>query len=286
MKKILVIGARGMAGHIVLSYLKSVGEYIVHGVARGINASDEIFNVDVSDTNKLQSIVADNNYDVVVNCIGLLNKTAEDNPDEAVWYNSYFPHLLEAWGIDYDFTLVHISTDCVFSGKEGGYTESSFKNGIGFYAQSKALGEVINERDLTIRTSIIGPELKENGIGLLHWFLNQTGKVSGYTKAYWTGVTTLELAKAIHASIQQDIKGLYHLVNNDKISKFELLQLFNTIFREGQILIEPNEDYRIDKSLINNREDFNYQVPSYSDMIYEMKQWIDTSKSSYTHYGL
>jgi len=286
MKKILVIGARGMAGHIVLSYLKSAGEYIVHGVARGISGSDKIFDVDVSDTDKLQSIVADNKYDVVVNCIGLLNKTAEDNPDKAVWYNSYFPHLLEAWGIDYDFKLVHISTDCVFSGKEGGYTESSFKNGIGFYAQSKALGEVINERDLTIRTSIIGPELKENGIGLLHWFLNQTGKVSGYTKAYWTGVTTLELAKAIHASIQQDIKGLYHLVNNDKISKFELLQLFNTIFREGQILIEPNEDYRIDKSLINNREDFNYQIPSYSNMIYEMKQWIDISKSSYTHYGL
>ena len=117
---------------------------------------------------------------VVINCIGLLNNTAEDNPELAVWFNSYFPHLLAAFGKKYDFKLIHISTDCVFSGKEGGYKEDSFKNGNGFYAQSKALGEVINNKDLTFRTSIIGPELKHNGIGLFHWFMNQENEISGF----------------------------------------------------------------------------------------------------------
>ena len=124
-----------------------------------------------------------------------------------------------------------------FSGKEGSYTEDSFKNGIGFYAQSKALGEVINTKDLTFRTSIIGPELKQNGIGLFHWFMNQSGDVSGYKEAFWSGVTTIELAKAIDQAIDQKLTGLYHLVNNNKISKYDLLDYINTVFRNDKILI-------------------------------------------------
>ena len=176
--------------------------YKVFGIARDVNANENLFVLDVSDTNKLEQIIKENSFDIVINCIGLLNKTAESSPELAVWYNSYFPHLLSSLGSKYDFKLIHISTDCVFSGKEGGYREDSFKNGVGFYAQSKALGEVINTNDLTFRTSIIGPELKQNGIGLFHWFMNQEKKISGFSKAYWTGVTTLELAEGINQAIR------------------------------------------------------------------------------------
>src|SRR5690606_12791345 len=166
MKKVLVVGAKGMAGHVVKVFLTDLSKYEVWGVARGEDSEDErLINLDVSNTNKLKELILKSQFDVVINCIGILNKTAEDNPEIAVWYNSYFPHLLESWAKKTGFKLIHISTDCVFSGKEGGYTEDSFKNGIGFYAQSKALGEVINSTDLTFRTSIIGPELKNDGIG-------------------------------------------------------------------------------------------------------------------------
>ena len=136
MKKVLVIGCKGMAGHVIKTYLESLNNYQVIGIARNVNSNKNLFNLDVSDTNKLEQILKESSFDIVINCIGLLNKTAEDNPELAVWFNSYFPHLLSNFGNKYGFKLIHISTDCVFSGKEGGYKEDSFKNGNGFYAQS------------------------------------------------------------------------------------------------------------------------------------------------------
>lgn len=286
MKKVVVIGCKGMAGHVVKTYLESTGEYDIWGIARGIDSGQKLINLDVSNTKELESILDNGSFDVVINCIGLLNKTAEDNPELAVWFNSYFPQLLASYGKKHNFKLVHISTDCVFSGKEGGYKEDSFKNGIGFYAQSKALGEVINTKDLTFRTSIIGPELNENGIGLFHWFMCQNDEVFGYSEAYWSGVTTIELAKGIHEAIKQDLTGLYHFVNSSKISKFDLLNEFNSNFRDGGINIISKSDYKVDKSLINTRDDFNYTINSYQIMIKEMKNWILDYKNIYKHYSI
>tara|TARA_B110000967_G_scaffold192317_1_gene218855 strand:+ start:212 stop:1072 length:861 start_codon:yes stop_codon:yes gene_type:complete len=284
MKKVLVIGCKGMAGHVIKTYLESLNNYQVIGIARNVNSNKNLFNLDVSDTNKLEQILKESSFDIVINCIGLLNKTAEDNPELAVWFNSYFPHLLSNFGNKYGFKLIHISTDCVFSGKEGGYKEDSFKNGNGFYAQSKALGEVINNKDLTFRTSIIGPELKYDGIGLFHWFMNQENEISGFSKAYWTGVTTLELAEGINHSIQQDLKGLYHFVNESKISKYDLINIFNQNFRDNKIKITEDSTYKIDKSLISTRNDFKYNVSSYTDMIFKMKQWMSQYNENYNHY--
>ena len=286
MKKVVVIGCKGMAGHVVKTCLESTGLYDVWGIARGIDSGQKLINLDVSDTKELESILDNGSFDVVINCIGLLNKTAEDNPELAVWFNSFFPQLLASYGRKHNFKLVHISTDCVFSGKEGGYKEDSFKNGIGFYAQSKALGEVINTKDLTFRTSIIGPELNENGIGLFHWFMSQNDEVFGYSEAYWSGVTTIELAKGIHEAIKQDLTGLYHFVNNTKISKFDLINEFNSNFRDGGINILSKSDYKVDKSLINTRDDFNYTINSYKIMIKEMKNWILDYKNIYKHYSI
>ena len=284
MKKVLVLGCKGMAGHVIKTHLESLGIYEVWGLARDVKSKHNLINLDVSDTQELEDILNKGDFDVIINCIGLLNKTAEENPDKAIWFNSYFPHLLSNLGNKYGFKLIHISTDCVFSGNEGGYEEDSFKNGIGFYAQSKALGEVVNSKDLTFRTSIVGPELKHNGIGLFHWFMNQNNDVFGFSNAYWSGVTTIELAKGINEAIKQGLTGLYHFVNGSKISKFHLLKEFNSNFRDGGINIISKSDYKVDKSLINTRNDFNYTITSYQIMIKEMKNWILDYRNLYTHY--
>ena len=153
-----------------------------------------------------------------------------------------------------------------------------------FYDRSKALGELDNNKDLTFRNSIIGPDMNENGIGLFNWFMKQDNQISGFTKAIWTGVTTLTLAKAMEQALKENLTGLYNLVNNETINKYELLNLFNKYTREKQIDILPSDKVSLDKSLINNRKDFSFNVPSYEIMVTEMKEWIDNHKNFYPHY--
>ena len=288
MKKILIIGSKGMAGHVMQRYFSTIDGFEVYAVARNISENNNSFNVDVSDTEKLQTIIKEHEFDVVVNCIGILNKDAEDNPSKAVWFNSYFPHFLEEITKNTKTKVIHISTDCVFSGKRGNYTEADVKDGIGFYAQSKALGEIDNTKDVTIRTSIIGPEINTKGIGLLHWFLSQPldAKLNGYSNAYWTGLTTLELAKVVHEIIKQNISGIIQVVPNEKINKYELLRLFNAIFRNNQLEIANYDAYKVDKSLLFTRQDFDYHVPTYEQMLVDLKAWISNQNILYKHYQL
>jgi len=170
-----------------------------------------------------------------------------------------------------------------FSGINGNYHEGSNKDGTSVYAQTKSLGEIDNSKDLTLRTSIIGPELNLNGIGLFNWFFQQEGVISGYTNSFWTGITTFELMNAIDCAIKNNLTGLYHLVNSQKISKHELLELIKAIFNR-KIIILPNDKHVVDKSLINTRKDFVFKVKSYSQMIEEMRQWIDLNIDLYPHY--
>lgn len=280
MKKVLVIGSKGMAGHVIYRFLSLLGEYDVYGVARNVEQTDRVFNLDVSDTEALKKII-DLQFDVVINCIGILNKDAEDHPHKAIWFNSYFPHLLESLTKDTKTKVISISTDCVFSGKRGGYSENDFKDGEGFYAQSKSLGEINNEKDLTIRTSIIGPELNQNGIGLFHWFMKQETETNGYSQAFWSGITTIELAKVVHQVILQDIKGLIIVAGKSKIDKYSLLKLFNKIFRNDSLVVLENSKYKVDKSMHSSRTDFDYNMPSYEEMIVDMKNWIDNNSYNY-----
>ena len=138
------------------------------------------------------------------------------------------------------------------------------------------MGEISDEKNLTFRNSIIGPDIKKEGIGLFNWFINQSceSTINGYTKSIWTGVTTLTLAKAMEQAAIQNISGLYNLVNNTTITKYELLCLFNEYFRSGKMKINAIDGIRQDKSLINTRQDFDFLVPSYEEMIKEMKIWI------------
>lgn len=276
MKKILIIGSKGMAGHMIKNYLESRNKYEVYSTFRKKEneiLNEKEFDLDAFNTEKLREILNTVKPDFVINCIGILNQFAEENPDIAIYVNGYFPHLLDRLSKEYSYKLIHITTDCVFSGKKGNYTENDFRDADSYYGRSKAIGEVNNNRTLTFRTSIIGSDINENGIGLFNWFTKQSGEINGYSNVFWSGVTTLELAKAIEASFEQNISGIYHLTNNEKISKYDLLKLFAK-YTGKEIKINKYEDYHSDKTLIDTRKEFDYTVPSYEEMIKEMTEEI------------
>lgn len=281
--KILVLGATGMAGHTIAIYLKEAGHEVTAFSRREFKFCDNIIG-DIRDFDFLRKVIEQGNYDAIINAIGILNKNAEDNKALAVLLNSYLPHFLSNITKNMKTRIIHMSTDCVFSGKTGGYIETSFKDGETFYDRSKALGEIENNKDLTFRNSIIGPDINSKGIGLFNWFMKQERQVNGFTKSIWTGVTTLTLAKAMERALEENLTGLYNLVNNENISKFDLLQLFNKHMKDDAIAISPSDKVLLDKSLVNNRNDFSYTVPSYEIMVIEMKKWIENHTELYPHY--
>jgi len=171
-----------------------------------------------------------------------------------------------------------------FSGARGVYSENDVTDGSTFYDRSKALGEVIDNKNLTFRNSIIGPDMNQNGIGLFNWFMKQEEYVNGYQKTIWSGVTTLTLAMAIEKAAEQKITGIYHLVNNRSINKFDLLTLFNKYFRNNSIIINPVDGINVNKSLINNRKDFIFEVPTYDAMLKDLAAWVANHQNLYCHY--
>lgn len=283
--KILVLGGTGMAGHVISIYLKESGHDVTVFSRTQIDYCENIVG-DITDFENLVNILDEGNYDSVVNAIGILNQEAENNKSKAVLLNSYLPHFLSDILKGTNTKIIHLSTDCVFSGNKGAYIESSLKDGMTFYDRSKALGELDNCKDLTFRNSIIGPDINENGVGLFNWFMKQKETIFGYDKVIWTGVTTITLSKAIEQALKENLTGLYHLVNNETISKFELLMLFNLNMKENKIDIIRNNEIEINKSLINTRNDFSFCVPSYEIMILEMKEWVKNHIELYPHYLL
>lgn len=283
--KLLVLGCNGMAGHTVSLYLKERG-YDVFGFDRKKSNYINSIDGDAKDTEFLRKLVNEGNFDAVINCIGILNQFAEKNKALATLLNSYLPHFLADITSDTKTQVIHISTDCVFSGKRGGYTESDYCDNESFYGRSKALGELEDGKNLTIRNSIVGPDLNPDGIGLFNWFMKQQGHINGYIKAIWTGQTTLQLAKTIEAAAKQKVHGLYNMVPDHPITKYELLQLFNRYFRDNRITIIPTGDVVDNKSLRRTRYDFNYLIPDYEIMVSELADWVNNHKYMYPHYGL
>lgn len=281
--KFLVLGATGMAGHTISLYLNEQGHDVT---AFSISAFPYCKNIqgDAADKEFVTKMLQDGRYDVVINCIGILNQACDKEPSKVVYLNSYLPHLVADVLKGFETKFIHMSTDCVFSGKAGSYNEKSFRDGETFYDRTKALGEIEDNKNLTFRNSIIGPDMNEDGIGLFNWFMKQGYNINGYTKAIWTGVTTLTLAKAMEKAAIDDLTGIYNLVNNECINKFDLLGLFNKHMRNGEINIKPSGAVNLNKSLVNNRKDFSYIVPSYEQMIVEMKEWIYSHKELYPHY--
>ena len=273
--KILILGGKGMAGHVITAYLKQKPEYNVLYTSKDRNDRAGIY-LDVTDSTKLEEVIDRIKPDITVNCVGILNDYANNNTKLAFQVNSLLPHQLEKLTERNNGKLIHISTDCVFLGTKGEYTEKDTPDGTSFYAQSKQLGEIISDKHLTIRTSIIGPELKENGIGLFLWFMKQKGKIKGYEKVYWNGVTTLVLAKAIENMIKNEITGLYHLGSNQKISKYRLLCMIMEIFNKTDVEIIPDSNIVLDRTIKSTRTDYHYQIPTYEIMMKELKGWMES----------
>ena len=184
------------------------------------------------------------------------------------------------------FRLIHMSSDCVFSGANGPYRESDRRDADEVYGRTKALGEIVNDRDLTIRTSKIGPELNAGGSGLFNWFMAQQGRIKGFAEAMWSGVTTLELAKAVDAAINEYTTGLVHLTNGQAISKYELLMLFREIWKRDDIDVERDTSRKSNRGLLRTRSDYRYQVPTYRSMLEEMKSFMDAHRALYQFYEI
>jgi len=275
MKKVVVFGSSGMAGHMVYKYLESLGEYDLMGISRTIvpEIKSESFDIE-SDFEECIDYLDQFKPDVIINCIGLLVKSCEEDPTRAIFVNSMWPHALENICQESGARLIHISSDCIFDGKQGPYTEQDWPTEKNWYGRTKSLGEVVNSKDLTIRTSIIGPELKDDGVGLFGWFMRQSGDVSGFINVMWNGITTLELAKQIHTILGSNLAGLYHLVTEIPIAKGELLTHIQNIWAKTDVEIKPTSSVPSNKVLLNNRiGEYDPKIPMYAIQLEEMKDF-------------
>lgn len=283
MVRTLILGATGMLGHKLIQVFSQ--QFEVYATVR---SSTEAFaghpvlaqksllgNVSVENFDGVVRAIALSQPQYVINCIGIVKQQlAAKDPLPSISVNALFPHRLaqvcQAAGI----RLIHISTDCVFSGRKGNYLESDVADAEDLYGRTKLLGEVTSEGCLTLRTSIIGREF-ETSQGLVEWFLSQKGKtIRGYKQAIFTGFTTHALAEIIAQIITKysDLHGVWH-VAAEPISKFELLSLVKEIYRLN-IEIEPDETFRCDRSLNSDRirQATGFVPPSWSDMIEQMYQ--------------
>jgi len=273
---ILILGSQGMAGHTIAKYLKQKNINVVCAAR-----NNEKYVIDVENKSSIREILSLKNFDYIINCIGLLVKDSNETPDRAALVNSWFPHYLEFLLKDTSTKLIHLSTDCVFNGSKGNYVEEDIHDEMNFYGRSKSFGEVNNKKDITFRMSIIGPEIKSNGTGLLHWILNNKATdLPGWENVWWNGITTLQLAKCIELYMKSPtFSGVYHLVNNNlRISKYELLSTINNIFNLNKNIIKVESPKFINKILIDTRKTINFNIQNYDVQISELKSFIEDYK--------
>jgi dTDP-4-dehydrorhamnose reductase len=282
LSRVLVLGSGGMAGHLVCRYLQEAG----HSVTPvGHDTGDSEVHVDAEDEDAMCRLLAERLPDVIVNCIGVLVKDSERSPLRAIRLNALLPRILERESRVLGTMTIHVSTDCVFSGARGPYAEDDVPDGDDTYGKSKALGELNNDRDLTIRTSIIGPELKVNGTGLFHWFMRQDGLIDGYRQVFWGGVTTLELARFVDTCIRRPLAGLVHLTNGVPISKYELLALMKNIWGKNSVIIRGADVPVSNKGLRCTRTDIGHRVPPFRTMLEELHAFMAAHPDLYRQYA-
>ena len=283
--KFFICGCNGMAGHTISLYLKEKG-HDVYGFDLRESQIIPSFAGNAFDTETLAKVIKEGKYDTVINCIGLLNQFAEQNHALATFLNSYFPQFLAKTTEGTDTQVIQMSTDCVFSGSKGNYEESDLRDNTTFYGRSKALGELEDDKNVTFRDSIVGPDTNANGPSLLNWFMAQKGPINGFTNRMWTGLTTLELAKAMEKASIERFHGLVNLVPDHSISKYGLVSLFNHYLRNDEVTINPIEGIPSDLSLKRTNFDFSFIVSDYETMVSEMADWVKEHKELYPHYNL
>lgn len=279
--RVLVLGGAGMLGHKVCQVFRQrfdtwatvLPGYRAPGGYEILQADRLLDGVDAFQLDSVVRVMAEVKPDAVINCIGIIKHLrAAKDPIVSLTINSLFPHQLANLCRACGARMVHMSTDCVFSGRKGMYTEDDVSDAEDLYGRTKFMGEVGAPGCLTVRTSIIGREL-DTANGLIEWFLSQRGgKVRGFQKAIFTGFTTDALARIIADVLenQPQLSGVYQ-VSSDPINKFDLLKLVNEIYGLG-IQIEPNSDFVCDRSLDSSRfrSAVGFQPPTWEQMIQEM----------------
>ena len=279
--RILVLGANGMLGNAALRVMDEKQDWEVFGTVRSANVSQLfsdriaerlIAGCDVENHDALVKVFSQARPDVVINCIGLIKQLADtDDPLQAIPINSLLPHRLARLCGLAGARLVHISTDCVFSGAKGRYLEADFPDADDLYGRSKFLGEVDYPHAITLRTSMIGHELSGNH-SLIGWFLNQQVSVKGFTRAIFSGLPTVELSRLIRDVVipRPDLHGVYH-VAADPIAKHDLLHLVAEVYGKS-ITIVPNDTLVIDRSLDSTRfcSATGYIAPQWPELIRRM----------------
>ena len=277
--RVLILGASGMLGHKL--YQTCSKRFTTVATARSSAALVEALDVDgrvieaidAADLSRVEHALAEVRPDAVINCIGIVKQdAAAKDPVASIGVNSLFPHLLARACAAVGARLIHLSTDCVFSGRAGHYTESDFPDADDLYGRSKLLGEVTGPGCLTIRTSMIGRELSGQH-GLLEWFLAQDGgRVRGFRRAIFSGFTTAALAELLCGVVaeHQNLSGLWH-VAADPISKCDLLRLIRHAYRVS-VEIDPDDAVVCDRSLDGSRfrQATGFLAPSWETMIRSM----------------
>lgn len=276
--RVVVLGATGMLGHRLVQTLSS--RCAVLGTVRGdagrwsghpaFAGAELRGGIDATDLEALGRVLHEARPDAVVNCVGIIKQLpAAKDPIPSLEINALLPHRLFRLCADAGARLVHVSTDCVFSGRKGSYREDDAADADDLYGRTKLLGEIHGEGSVTLRTSMIGREL-DRSTGLLEWFLAQRGgAVKGFARAIFSGLTTSELSRVIADVIERHrgITGLWH-VAADPIDKFTLLQRIDRAFDLG-IRIERDESFVCDRSLDGSRfrEATGFQAPSWEEMV-------------------
>lgn len=278
---VLVLGAGGMLGNAVFRLFVDDPSYSAFGTLRSASKTHYftpeqrdrlIQDVDVVSDAALAAVFAKVAPSVVINCVGIIKQhDAAKDPLTALAVNAMLPHRLARYCTAAGARLIHMSTDCVFSGRAGMYSENDFPDANDLYGRTKYLGEASYPNAVTLRTSIIGHELGSR-YSLIDWFLGETGSVKGYSRAIFSGLPTIEVARVIRDFVieNRNLLGVYHL-SATPISKNDLLALVNEIY-EKRIAIIPDEAVQIDRSLdsIRFRNATGYVPPAWPDLIREM----------------
>ena len=279
--KILVIGASGMIGATIIRIMTENKNWSVFGTVRSASvkkffkpeiANNLIINVDVTNWDSLLCVFNNVRPDVVINCAGLTKHiSGSDIPINAIPINALMPHRLAELCKLKEARLIHISTDCVYSGTKGSYLETDPGDSMDIYGQTKLLGEVDYPHAITIRTSTIGHEFQTKH-GLLEWFLSQEESCKGFNRAFFSGLPTIVLAQIIRDIVipNTSLHGLYH-VSGRKISKYDLLTLIADVY-EKSIEIVKEENFTIDRSLNSDRFQTvtGYTPPDWPELIQMM----------------
>jgi len=282
-EKIVILGGNGMLGHVLALYLDRYFEVICI-LRRKIPFIKHSIQYDFIDLDGLVSLIDQINPIAVINTLGVLISESKKNPEIAVKINSLVPIFLAKKYNSSKLKIIQVSSDCVFNGLSGPYQVDSAPDSFEIYGMTKYLGEIHNSKDLTIRTSIIGPEITPLGAGLFNWIMNETGIVKGYNNVHWNGVTSLQISKFIKHAIQDNISGLVHFTSSHSITKHDLLIMINDFFRKEKVRITKSSGLKSNKFLEPSFDSDYYEIPNYVEMISEMKTWVLDNPKIYQHY--